>query len=125
MRDYETVRAVLASLASKGGAVGYGAFRPIPDDDGVKVELERLDRDRLIKSSISFLDGRGACLGGKAEITDEGREFYRLIENDDVWRLVSQTLDAAAVDVPYPLLRDVCEEIVKRYVTSFIPEIGN
>ena len=33
------------------------------------------------------------------------------------------TLKEADIDVPHPLLKEVCEEIVKRYVTSFIPDI--
>lgn len=36
---------------------------------------------------------------------------------------MSRTLDAAGIDVPYPLLKEVSEEIVKRYVMGFIPDM--
>ena len=72
---------------------------------------------------MRFQDGDGCCPGGEASISDEGREFFRLVENESVWQLVLRTLDAAGVNVPYPLLKKVCEEIVTRYVSSFIPKI--
>lgn len=123
-RDYEAMRSVLSILAAKGGAAQYGAFYDIDDEDSVKRELSRLASDGLVDSSIAFQDGDGICLGGEARITDEGLEFFRLIENGRAWKLMVRTLDAAGIDVSYPLLKEVCEEIVKRYVASFIPDIG-
>lgn len=123
-RDYDAMRAVLATIASSERPSRYGdLWSAVRDESALRSELARLGRDGLLDNGIRFQGGDGCCLGGEATITDEGREFLRLIENDGVWHLVIRTLDAAGVDVPYPLLKEVCEEIVKRYVTSFIPDI--
>lgn len=81
MRDFEVMRSVLAVCNSKDSSVEYGDFRKIQNENQMKYELKRLSCDGLIKSNISFLDEYGTCLGGEAEITPEGREFYRLIES--------------------------------------------
>lgn len=123
-RDYETMRAVLAASAGSTRPLRYGdLYSAVSDEDALRTELARLGSDGLIENGIRFQGGNGCCLGGEASITDEGASFFRLIENERVWSIVLLTLDAAAVDVPYPLLKEVCEEIVKRYVTSFIPEM--
>jgi hypothetical protein len=61
VRDYDTMRAVLATLAASDTAVGYGAFCPIKDERGIKRKLERLGRDGLIDddSSTSLCRPRG------------------------------------------------------------------
>lgn len=124
-RDYSAMRSVLAVAAHRGGPASYGDFfKTNVDEPTLKLELRRLESDGLIDSSIRFFDGDGLCLGGAASITEEGERFFRLIENNRVWQIVLDTLDAADIDVSYPLLREVCEEIVKRYVSSFIPEIA-
>lgn len=123
MRDFDVMREVIMTIDGCGAPAQYGSFRSIEADSAVRAELIRLDRDGLIDNGIRFQEGSGYCMGGEASITDEGRAFSRLIENDRVWVLMRSTLDAAGVDVPYPLLKEVCEEIVKRYVTSFIPDI--
>nr|DAF81960.1 MAG TPA: Flagellin, PadR, transcription factor, DNA.8A [Caudoviricetes sp.] len=123
-RDYGTMRAVLATIAGSTGTARYGDFFRINDEVALKRELARLKADGLIESTLEFQDGDGICLGGDVSgMTPEGREFFRLIENDRVWSIVSKTLDAAGIDVPYPLLKEVSEEIVKRYVMGFIPEM--
>jgi hypothetical protein len=123
-RDYEAMRSALATAATSPRPVRYGGFcSAVPDEGTLRQELERLGRDGLIDNGIRFQDGGGCCLGGEVSITDEGREFFNLIENDRVWELMRGTLDAAGIDVPYPLLKEVCEEIVRRYVASFIPDI--
>lgn len=123
-RDYDAMRAVLATAARDDRPSKYGdLWSAVRDESVLRSELARLGRDGLLDNGIRFQDGDGCCLGGEAIVTDEGRECLRLIENDGVWNLVIRTLDAAGVDVPYPLLKEVCEEIVKRYVTSFIPDI--
>lgn len=124
MRNYDAMRAVLATAARGDRPSKYVDFWSAVRDEAVlRSELARLGRDGLLDNGIRFQGGDGCCLGGEATVTDEGREFLRLIENDGVWHLVIRTLVAAGVDVPYPLLKEVCEEIVKRYVTSFIPDI--
>ncbi len=118
------MRAVLATAAGSAHPLKYRDLWPaVRDEAAIRQELARLGRDGLIDDGIRFQGGDGCCLGGEASITDEGREFFMLVENECVWQLVLRTLDAARVDVPYPLLRKVCEEIVTRYVSSFIPKI--
>lgn len=123
-RDYETMRTVLAMASGSGHPLKYGdLYQTIRDEAALRPEIARLSRDGLIDSTVVYQDGDGCCLGGEVSITGEGREFFRLIENEGVWRLVLSTLESAGIDVSYPLLKEVCEEIVKRYVTSFIPDI--
>lgn len=127
MRDYATMRGVLAIVAGAKRELCYNDFQPAAgqDDDTLERELERLTEDGLLDADIRFGSGfgeRSRC--SVAGLTDEGRAFFRLIANDDVWAIVLGTLKAADVDVSYPLLKEVCEEIVKRHVASFIPKIG-
>lgn len=123
-RCYEAMRSVLAVTVAKGGPARYGdLYSAIQNDDALRAELARLDRDGLIDNGIRFQGGSGYCMGGEATVTVEGREFFSLVENERVWAIVLQTLESAGVDVPYPLLKEVCGEIVKRYVTSFIPDV--
>lgn len=122
MRDYTVMREVL-SLA-------YATARPLPFDDfygagqrdHVVDELKRLQREGLIDGGFEF-DGQ-MCLSGSVDgLTPIGEEFFRDIENGDVWKIILDTLEKAGVDLSYPLLKEVCEEIVRRYVASFIPNI--
>ena len=123
MRDYCLMRDVLESAASAKYPMCYGDFEDELHHRNLGPEMLRLKSDGLLDGDMSFEPG-GFCTGGHIEgLTDEGREFYRLIENDGVWRTVRCTLGKAGIDVSYPLLKEVCEEIVKRYVTSFIPDI--
>ncbi|MBQ9068796.1 MAG: hypothetical protein IJ131_07010 [Eggerthellaceae bacterium] len=126
MRDYVTMRNVLMLTAAAKGKLCFNDFRgELQDDTRLKEELVRLEGEKLLDADISldgvFGRGRKCSVSG---LTPEGRAFYRLIENDDVWSIVLETLRQANVDISYPLLKEVCEEIVKRYVTSFIPDIG-
>ena len=123
-RCYTTMRGVLAIAADAEGVLYYRDFDAAGHDDMLEAELERLACDGLLDGDVHFgreFGERSAC--SVTGLTDEGRAFYKLVENDDVWEIVLSTLKAANVDVSYPLLREVCEEIVKRYVTSFIPDI--
>ena len=123
-RCHTTMRGVLAIAAGARDVLHYHDFDAAGHDDMLETELERLARDGLIDGDVHFGHGfgeRSAC--SVTGLTDEGMAFYRLIENGDVWEIVLSTLKAANVDVSYPLLKEVCEEIVKRYVTSFIPDI--
>lgn len=125
-RDYKVMRKVLGIIAKSKRPLEAADFIGFHGDElgrELAHELRRLKRDGLIESSIEF-DVFGEYVGGAVDgFTDEGREFYSLVENGSVWAIVSKTLNAADVDIPYPLLKEVCEEVVKRYVTSFIPEI--
>ena len=122
MRDYILMRKVMALAVKHGADDGVKAFFDLGDAGDVESELARLSSDGLLQAEIESdcFDNLVRCrVGG---LTQEGREFYKLVENPDVWRIVHGTLEAAKVDVSYPLLKEVCEEIVRRYVTSFIPE---
>jgi hypothetical protein len=124
MRNYDVMREIIIDIANSESPIKYGAFRDIEDEPAIKEELHRLKDEGLYKGEIRFLDGNGTCQGGEIEgLTKEGMEFYRLIENYDVWEIMRKTLDEAQVDISYPLLKEVCQEIVKRYVASFIPDI--
>ena len=123
MRDYSVMRQVLERVAESRRSLSLGDFAGIQPSGDVPAELGRLVRDGLVEGEV-LLDPHGACVKCVASsLTDEGREFYRLIENGEVWRIVLDTLSRAGVDVSYPLLKEVCEEIVKRYVTQFIPSL--
>lgn len=123
-RNYNVMRDVLLEAARRDAQCGYGAFCEVDPEETLRTELARLVRDGLLEGSIRF-DRGGVCLGGEVSLTDEGREFCNLIENGEIWNIVTGVLRRADIDVPYPLLKEVCEEIVKRYVLNFIPEIKN
>lgn len=123
MRDYMMMRQLMALAAKEGAPARLNDYYNVGDTKAVSAELMRLEADGLLAADFKY-DVSGTCIGGEVEgATDEGREFFRLIENQDVWRIVYHTLETANIDVSYPLLKEVCEEIVKRYVTSFIPAI--
>lgn len=123
MRNYSVMRDVLSLVASAPHELSFDDFDEIQQQDEVPQEIVRLQANGLVDGDIRF-GAHALCLGGRVKaLTDEGTEFYKLIENDDVWALIRDTLKRASVDVSYPLLKEVCEEIVKRYVTSFIPKI--
>lgn len=122
-RDYTLMRRILATACKRDAALSVGDFVGGADAKSVEAEIERLIGDGLLDGEIDF-DKDGFCFLCRIKgPSSEGREFFNLIENESVWAIVSKTLDAARVDVSYPLMKEVCEEIVKRYVTSFIPRI--
>jgi len=123
MRDYSVMRQVLARLAGARRTLSLGDFADVQPSGDVPSEMDRLVRDGLVEGEVLF-DPYGTCVKFRAsELTDEGKELWRLLENPEVWRIVLDTLSRAGVDVSYPLLKEVCEEIVKRYVTQFIPSM--
>lgn len=124
MRDFITMRNVLATAAKAQHELCYNDFWQAGTDDVLEKELVRLTNDGLLDAEVYFGDefgGRSKC--SVAGLTPEGMEFFKLIENDKAWELVLGVLRKADIDISYPLLKEVCEEIVKRYVVSFIPEI--
>lgn len=126
MRSYETMRHVLAVAAKTEAELHYVDFRTTAgrDDDMLECELNRLKREDLLDGEVNLTHefGERSCCR-VAGLTDEGLAFYKLIENDKVWDIILETLKAANIDISYSLLKEVCEEIVKRYVTSCIPDI--
>ena len=121
-RDYRVMREVLKVAARCHGETGCSAFAKIRDRARVDQELVRLEHDGIIDGTTVF-DGDVLVECSINGLTDEGREFYRLVENDEVWDITNGVLACACVDIPYPLLKETCEEVVKRYVASFIPDI--
>lgn len=126
MRDYAVMRHVLTVAREARTDLYYSDFLlSVGNDDNIlSQELVRLTNDGLLDADISLDGGFGSrkrCV--VSGLTDEGQEFCKLLENHDVWAIILNTLKEANVDVSYPLLKEVCEEIVKRYVTSFIPQI--
>ena len=122
MRDYDAMRDVISTIASKGERAAFLDFSHVKPNSLVIPELQRLIADGLVSGDVRE-DRSGMLLEFSISgLTDEGRVFLRLIENDDVWRIVRETLREANIDVSYPLLKEVCEEIVKRYVISFVPK---
>lgn len=124
MRDYTVMRNVLSVAASTQRELFYSDFSGAGMDDELMGELLRLTRDGLLDADVSFGGGFGEHSRCRVSgLTDEGRAFFNLIENGEVWGIISGTLAKAGVDISYPLLKEVCEEIVKRYVLSFIPDV--
>lgn len=123
MRDYRAMRWILSIVADATGAVDIGDFMPVGSIEEVGKELERLRRDGLVDGTFAFNSSFAYTGGTVSGLTEEGEGFYRLVENERVWSIILKTLDNAGIDISYPLLKEVCEEIVKRYVTSFIPNI--
>lgn len=118
MRDYETMRSLLTFI-SKSNELPFYEFSGFIDRSTVVDELKRMKREGLISSSLEF--NGDICLGGSVYgLTDCGADFLRMIEQPDVWRICIRTLKAAGVDMPYPLLKDICETIARRYVEKFI-----
>lgn len=84
-RDYDAMRAVLATVPRGDRPSKYGdLWSAVRDESVLRSELARLGRDGLPDNSIGFQGGDGCCLGGKASITEEGREFLNLIGNESV-----------------------------------------
>lgn len=122
LRDYDLMRDILLVIKDEG-PTDYADIVKRSSQEIVSCEVKHLSDSKLVKSTVRFTD-RGTCIGGTIEsLTQEGSEFLKLIENPSVWRIVAETLKGAKVDISYPLLKEVCEEIVERYVVSFIPEI--
>ena len=121
MRDYVLMRQIMAAAVGHSREDGVKEFYDLGKAENVEVELTRLANDGLLDADMGrncFGETVARKVGG---LTDEGAVFYRLIENPDVWRIVHGTLEAANVDISYPLLKEVCEEIVKRHVIRHIP----
>jgi len=124
MRNFNVMRGVLSTVAKADGELGIDSFMWMLQRNDVIDEIARLKSDGIISGTMKFKKDLHEYVDGTISgLTDEGVEFYRLIENDGVWEIVLATLRKANIDISYPLLKEVCEEIVKRYVTSCIPEI--
>lgn len=120
MRNYELMRSILCKAATLKEPLSIGVFLSHYDFEEIKEEITRLSDEGLIQHSIVW-EACEMASGKITGITEEGRAFLRNIENERVWMLIEQTLKDANLDLSYPLLKEVCEEIVRRYVMSKIP----
>lgn len=122
MRNYQLMRSILCKIAHSESELDFGDFFGVccgEEARDVQIELFRLKEEGLIKHNLVLIYG---VANGKVQgLTKDGREFYRNIENERVWLLIKQTLEVAQLDLSYPLLKEVCDEIVRRYVMSKIP----
>ena len=116
------MRGILKLANEKKRRLDMSDFEKVEPNGKVKEELARLKRDGLIDGAVEFANGM-CVVCEVVGLTDEGVEFYKLIENDAAWSIIRETLKSADIDISYPLLKEVSEEIVKRYVVSFIPDI--
>ena len=121
MRDYELMRNILLAVVHAEKELQVRDFAQYGELNGIKEELERLKEEGLIKHNIVW-DSYGITLGTITGVTPKGKEFARNIENLRVWLIVSKTLEAANLDLSYPLLKEVCDEIIRRYVMGKIPK---
>lgn len=85
-------------------------------------EIKRLTAESLINTEIIFNAFSNLEEGKIYGVTSKGEEFLRLIEEPHVWKICAKTLNDAGLDLSYPFLKEVCDEIVKRYVMSKIPK---
>ena len=121
MRNYQLMRNILKKVKHSQKPLTFLDFKEYGEPVDVKDELIRLKDEGLIEHDMAWsydvFDG-----GEVSSITDAGLAFFRNIENDNVWFIVKKTLDDADLDLSYPLLKEVCDEIVKRYVMGKIPK---
>lgn len=120
MRNYEVMRFVLLEVKQSDKPISMIDFQGLYEHSEIKEELIRLSDEGLIAQKITSKNYATAKI---ESLTKEGADFARSIENEEVFTIVHRTLERANVDLSYPLLQEVCNEIVKRYVMSKIPEI--
>lgn len=134
MRNYELMRLILfeirnAKSSSKNGFSLTELNNILKDTlnsrEDLVCELKRLKSEGLIEGNMEFSgsDDNVVVKGNIKCLSENGIEFMRLIEQPDVWKICSTTLKNANIDLSYPFLKEICEEIVRRYVMSKIPNL--
>ena len=118
MRNYCLMRTILLAVKKSDEPLRFLDFKGWSHDD-IKEEFMRLSDEGLIAAEITLNNYVAVELN---ELTKEGNDFARNIENGKVWLIVYETLKDANLDLSYPLLKEVSDEIVKRYVMSKIPK---
>lgn len=132
MRNYELMRLILfeirnAKSSSKNGFSLTELNNILKDTlnsrEDLVCELKRLKSEGLIEGNMEFSgsDDNVIVEGNIKYLSENGIEFIRLIEQPDVWKICLTTLKNANIDLSYPFLKEICEEIVRRYVMSKIP----
>lgn len=121
MRNYELMRWILIKSVNSDRPLKFSDIAKDYEISDIENELNRLVDEGLIISNIYF--SCGSCMGGEiSRATEDGKMFVRNISNQKVWDLIYQTLTKADLDLSYPLLKEVCDEVVRRYVMDCIPE---
>lgn len=120
MRNYEIMRSVLLAVKHTKEPISLIDFEGMCEHSDLRDELIRLSDEGLIAQKITSKNYATVKI---ESLTKEGADFARSIENGEVFAIIHKTLERANVDLSYPLLQEVCTEIVKRYVMSKIPAI--
>ena len=115
------MREVLCRVAHSDRELPVGDLLCLGEIGEIKEELERLKSEGLLEHNVVWAAPE-VSLGRVSGLTPAGVELLRCIENERVWAIVCETLEAAGLDLSYPLLKEVCDEIVKRYVMGKIPD---
>lgn len=119
MRNYELMRLVLLEVKQSNKPISMIDFQGLYEHSEIKEELIRLSDEGLITQKITSKNFASVKI---ESLTKEGANFVRSLENEEVFTIIFDTLKRANLDLSYPLLQEVCDEIVKRYVMSKIPE---
>lgn len=120
VRNYNLMRNILKKVNASVKPLSFGDFQSYGTSEDIRLELIRLKKEGLIEHNMTW--SCGSFDGGEiSAITENGIMFLRDIQNDTVWNIIEKTLEEADLDLSYPLLKDVCDEIVKRYVMGKIP----
>ena len=120
MRDYDLMRNILLTVSLSSKPLNLVDFADLAKLNKIKEELARLKEEGLINST--FVYDAAISHGEVQGLTKEGRAFLRNIENEEIWLLLQRTPNAANLDISYPLLNEICEVIIKKYVISKIPK---
>ncbi len=121
MRNYDLMRKILCKIVAENRELLVKDFLFCGEFEEVVTELMRLKEEGLIEHDIQ-LDFYKIDKSKVFGITPKGRKFFRNIENERVWELIRETLEAANLDLSYPLLKKVCKKVVERYVMGKIPD---
>lgn len=120
MRDYDLMRNILITTSLSTAPLELCDFLNLAEPQEIKEELTRLKDEGLLNSTFTFdvFISHGKVQG----LTKEGTCFLRDIKDEKIWMLVKKTLKAASLDISYPLLKEICEVVIKKYVMSKIPK---
>ena len=118
MRNYTLMRGILLAIRNADKPLIFDDFSKAGTYEDVREELLRLSDENLIAEEIT---PNNLVSVEMETLTKEGANFARCIENDRVFAIVYRTLKEADLDLSYPFLKEVCDEVAKRYVMSKIP----
>ena len=127
MRDYEMMRTILITCFNEGENLCLKNFVSATSSNFKKKQLvfreevNRLQNEGLLLHNMKWqIDTHtGGAVKG---LTPKGIEFARLLNDTKVWIICQETLNNAGLDISYPLIKKVCEQIVEKIVMSCIPE---